>query len=595
MVDGEHYLPAACETCGGPTRRICSGCHMGFCVACYEAGDEAICCEEGRALGAEGRFELPAVRRGETTGRFLRRFIHMYAPARSELNHLPRTREDGGDPVAVTLGRQGGQQPLGSMMIAAVVMGLATMSMQQRPPVRCAGQDGYEDELVNPGGSSSGSSSVGPARWAAVTALEIAARERVATWRGGLEDDSDFAFRWSSHEEAVAGAGHAVAHEWLRARAEQRDALLPAVARVMDEIPRPTPSAAPALLREAVSKGVRLRANPTDAPEAVCQRVEALTTVMMKFGALEPSGHMNAALHEEWRQSCFRLSQRLVTQAEPVTVLNALKTAGELQRFMRQRERSCVPEKVDIDAYLHSSTTPAPVRALASLKWLNNNGQLGWSLQDLAAPSRTRRKRTRGGSAVAIAPPMLAFTEEAIERMQKSGNERWTALLGCWLVSVGRLRYRRITRASPKRISMSTVHCFCWRGKQKANRSGFHFSVPSEFSSGFPWAQHWLELYGTLKERQQQGAGLCFNRAGEPWTIGEVVTVAQETFSPTMDDVSQLTTYSFRRWAPTLGQLLGLNPMELNALGDWQSRGETPRDAVMPLHYSSARYSESMK
>ncbi len=317
-----------------------------------------------------------------------------------ELNHLPRTREDGGDPVAVTLGRQGGQQPLGSMMIAAVVMGLATMSMQQRPPVRCAGQDGYEDELVNPGGSSSGSSSVGPARWAAVTALEIAARERVATWRAerGLEDDSDFAFRWSSHEEAVAGAGHAVAHEWLRARAEQRDALLPAVARVMDEIPRPTPSAAPALLREAVSKkgktmfgkrrqGVRLRANPTDAPEAVCQRVEALTTVMMKFGALEPSGHMNAALHEEWRQSCFRLSQRLVTQAEPATVLNALKTAGELQGFMRQRERSCVPEmKVDIDAYLHSSTTPAPVRALASLKWLNNNGQLGWSLYRTSQP-----------------------------------------------------------------------------------------------------------------------------------------------------------------------------------------------------------------
>ena len=260
------------------------------------------------------------------------------------------------------------------MVGVAVVTGLATLSMKQKPAVQCAGKDDSEVEFVNPGGTSSGSSSVGPARWAAVTALEIAARERVATWRAerGLEDDSDFAFRWSSHEEAVAGAGHAVAHEWLRARAEQRDALLPAVARVMDEIPRPAPSTAPALLREAVSKkgktmfgkkrqGVRLRANPTDTPEAEGQRVEALTTVMMKFGALEPSGHMNAALHEEWRQSCFRLSQRLVTQAEPVTILNALKTAGELQGFMRQRERSCVPEKVDIDAYLHSSTTPAPV------------------------------------------------------------------------------------------------------------------------------------------------------------------------------------------------------------------------------------------
>ena len=529
-----------------------------------------------------------------------------------ELNHLPRTREDSGDPVAATLVRQGGQQLLGLVKAMIVMMGAGLLGNKVTPTLQCAGDGASDDPWPGASGASSSSrgpqASVGPARWAATTSLELAARERVLMWRGaqGLEDDSDFAFRWASHEEAAAGAGHAVAHEWLRVRAEQRDALLPAVARVMEEIPKPTPSQAPTILREMVStkgktmfgkkrKGVRLRANVSDAPEAVCQRVEALTKVMMKFGALAPSGNMNASLHEEWRQSCFRLSQRLVTQAESTTVLNALKTAEELQVFMRDRERSCLPEKVDIDAYLHAATTPAPVRALASLKWLSNNGQLGWSLQDLAAPSGPRRKRTRGGSAIVIAPPMLAFTEETIERMQRSGNERWTALLGCWLVAVGCLRYRHIARASPKRISMSTVHCFCWRGKQRAHRSGFHFAVPSEFSSGFPWAQHWMELYGTLKERQQQGSGLCFDRTGAPWTIGEVVRVAQEVFSPTMDDVSQLTTYSFRRWAPTYGQLLSLTPMELNALGDWQARGETPRDAVMPLHYSSARYSESMK
>ena len=447
-----------------------------------------------------------------------------------------------------------------------------------------------------------------PARWSATTALELAARERVFKWRveHGLEEDSDFAFRWSSHEEAIASSGHSVAHEWLRIRAEQSGALLPAAARVMEELPRPTPSMAPSMIREPVSTkkktmfgrkrpGVRLKANPSDAPEAVCQRVEALSAVMMRLGALMPSGSMSRSLHEEWRQACLRLSQRLVTQAEAMTVVNALKTADELQGFMRGRDRGCVPERVDLDAYIHSSSTPAPGRALASLKWLSNNGRLGWELQDLSAPEGKRGRRSDGGPAIVVAPPMLAFTEETIERMQSSGNERWTALLGNWLIAVGCLRYRHVLRASPRRISMSTMHCFCWRGKQRANRQGFHFSVPTEFSSGWPWAQHWLDLYNQVPEKDRQHCGLCFDRRGRAWALSEVTRVAQEIFSDSMADTSQLKSYSFRRWGPTFGQALALSPMELNALGDWQARGETPRDAIMPLHYSSARYSESMK
>ena len=235
------------------------------------------------------------------------------------------------------------------------------------------------------------------------------------------------------------------------------------------------------------------------------------------------------------------------------------------------------------------------MRALASLKWLNNNGQLGWSIQDLAPPAGPKGRRAKKGQAEAITPPMLALTEETIERMQSAGNEKWTALLGCWLIATGCLRYRHIQRASPKRLSLSTVHCFCWRGKQKSNRTGFHFSVPSEFGSGFQWTKPWLELYRSLGGTQRDRAGLCFDRHGAPWAISEVNAVAQEVFSSSMDNVAALTTYSFRRWGPTFGQLLALTPMELNALGDWQAKGETPRDAVMPLHYSSARYAESMK
>ena len=587
LVDTEHFLPAACCKCGGTTRRICAECRVASCWECARAGDEdAVCCEESREAGGTARFDLPAARCGETTGRFLQ-----------------QPSEHGLEDPEPQMGSQKG-------WLLWTATGLA---MTAHRPVHCGkDEDDYWLPVQESSTASSSSMQGGPARWAATTALETAARERVLGWRleRGLEDDADFAYRWASHEEAIVNAGHAVAHEWLRIRAEQTvallPALLPAVAQVIDELPKPGPSVAPSIRRELQEKpkakaigrkrpGVRLRANPSDAPEAITTRVEALTGVMMRLGALAPSGAMNQALQAEWHQACNRLSQRLVTNAEKSTVLNAISTAEELRQFMRSRDRGCLPEKVDLDAFLHSKTTKAPVRALASLKWLNNNGQLGWSIQDLAPPAGPKGRRARKGQAEAITPPMLALTEETIERMQSAGNEKWTALLGCWLIATGCLRYRHIQRASPKRLSLSTAHCFCWRGKQKSNRTGFHFSVPSEFGSGFQWTKPWLELYKSLGVTQRDRAGLCFDRHGSPWAISEINAVAQEVFSSSMDNVEALTTYSFRRWGPTFGQSLALTPMELNALGDWQAKGETPRDAVMPLHYSSARYAESMK
>ena len=199
---------------------------------------------------------------------------------------------------------------LGEQVGALLVVG--ALVLQQQQMVNC-GKDDRKPPLPVASGPSSSSQSpppsqVGPARWAAVTALETAARERVLAWRleKGLEDDADFAYRWASHEEAIAGAGHAVAHEWLRIRAEQVVTLLPTVAQVMDDLPKPSPSMAPAILRETRGKpkamtsgrkrsGVRLRANPSDAPEAITARVEALTGVMMRLGALAPSGSMTAS------------------------------------------------------------------------------------------------------------------------------------------------------------------------------------------------------------------------------------------------------------------------------------------------------------
>ncbi|CAE7248146.1 unnamed protein product, partial [Symbiodinium sp. CCMP2456] len=54
-----------------------------------------------------------------------------------------------------------------------------------------------------------------------------------------------------------------------------------------------------------------------------------------------------------------------------------------------------------------------------------------------------------------------------------------------------------------------------------------------------------------------------------------------------------MTTYSWRRLLPTVGQLLRLSPQEQLALGDWASNN--PDGNQMPLHYSSARYTTSLR
>ena len=194
-----------------------------------------------------------------------------------------------------------------------------------------------------------------------------------------------------------------------------------------------------------------------------------------------------------------------------------------------------------------------------------------------------------------ITPPMLPFLEEQAEAMCLAGDEKWTCLLAGWVIATGCLRHKHLVRTTPRRVSLSTFHGLCHKGKQKHTRAGFHFSVPGAFSSGFPWTKHWLEAWQRLDETKRASAGLCFAEDGSAWTIGEVNTQIQWVFREHLQDPTALTTYSFRRWAPTLGQLLKLTPLEMNALGDWQERSDTPKAAKMPLHYSGAKYAEAMR
>ena len=335
----------------------------------------------------------------------------------------------------------------------------------------------------------------------AATAVALVAEQRVRDWRRqhNMEDEADFAFAFENFEAAQHAGGHHLASAWVEARAAQHELLLPDAAAVMEATARrPQPSQAPITRAPVRSwtmsrrRGIRLHPNVADTPEAISNRAEALGRVFKQCGALQPLGYISERLDQEWTQACARLGQRLVTASEAVTVSNAIRTASELETFMRSRGRPYPPQHVDLDAFLHDPVAaPAPVRALASLRWLVNQGNLAWELGGLTPPRHVAHqgRRRKSGQATAVAPPMLRFLEEKVERLHATGEPRWSALLASWIAAAGCLRQKHIARSQPRKLTRSTLHCECSRGKQRQLRKGFSYCLPSCFSTGWPWAQ----------------------------------------------------------------------------------------------------------
>ena len=423
----------------------------------------------------------------------------------------------------------------------------------------------------------------------------------------GLVADDDFAFAFSSFEEAVMNAGHRVASDWLRVRQEREEPhnLLPDVVEAIETEARSSqPSGSREVklevgvtrrgpMRSGLRPQSRLRLRPgPDQPEQVQLRVNGLKKAFREAGALRPAESMDAARTALWSEQLDRLAKEVVTVAEPVTVLNGLKTWTELRNYLEEKERPFPPDHLDIYGYLKDGTK-APARAHASLRWFVKQGKLAWDV-GVALPA-PRQERRPNEQACAVEPPMIPELEERIQSMCESGDPRWLALLSAWIQTFGILRYKHIQRAIPVKVTNAALHARCQKGKQHQNRKGFDFIVPGSFCNGWGWIRPWLEAWQALPADAQQTSGLCFTLDGKPWSLSEVTTQLQDAFAHMLVDPTLLTSYSWRRACPTFGQLLQLQPLDLAALGDWVDRSKIPSQAAMPLHYSSARYDASKR
>ena len=142
-------------------------------------------------------------------------------------------------------------------------------------------------------------------------------------------------------------------------------------------------------------------------------QVQRLGEALQDMGAMKPTGVLTEQLRREWRGSCTRLAQRLVTEAERATVLNALRTWGEVITFMQARSRP-LQEVVDLDVFLHEGTA-APARATQSLRWLTKQARVDLGLGMLTPPAGQARRAGVRGQAAVVEPVMLLKMEQRME------------------------------------------------------------------------------------------------------------------------------------------------------------------------------------
>ena len=109
------------------------------------------------------------------------------------------------------------------------------------------------------------------------------------------------------------------------------------------------------------------------------------------------------------------------------------------------------------------------------------------------------------------------------------------------------------------------------------------------------WAEKILEMWDKLPPGAKTTCGLCFDKKGQPWPLQAVNTTMREIFTEAVDSPELLSSYSWRRMPSTAAHTMKLSPLDMAALGDWVNKKDLPEESRMPLHYSGARYGQSMR
>jgi hypothetical protein len=411
--------------------------------------------------------------------------------------------------------------------------------------------------------------------------MAVASEAKAEVWRArhGLLGDSEFAFYFASHSEAIRNAGRAVADAWSSVRSLQliRDKRK---AEPLEDNPAEPPwkkrwqrnltlwrsSTPPLEDNPAVAKPKWEAGSRANVREDKAKFEPVLVDIMTEASSFGMANSM-----AEWQAALRRRASARVGQSEKETLTRVQETWDELTSFARRGDLHIADLGVEsLEDFLDESEAQA--RALAALRWMKCNLYLTWPVQNLLQPERNGPGKHHISQAACAKPAMVARLEEVIEKMQRQGDSKWLGLLSQWLQAIGVLRLEHIKKSTPLKLTNSTLHAWCQKGKKKG---GFKWSVPARFISKptFNWAKRLLGEWKRVPAAKRNEVGMAFDTEKfVPLTNKACIDMARTAMESLVANKEELSTHSWRRVMPTLGRAAGFSGPEMMALGSWQDK-----------------------
>jgi len=432
----------------------------------------------------------------------------------------------------------------------------------------------------------------------------MAEKDRVSKWRqeNFLLDDSDFAYVYNDFEEAYTHAGRAVAVTWSKARVLAEPELImdlvrmeavEATAAKIRRVDEQRKSVA-AMKKEKASKPCLRQpgegAEPEEGEGGKARFVEPIMQLMMdcRVGRAENP----KATDVEVRNSLKRKAMKAIQTAGIPTLHIAITTAEEFRIYLEDKATGAGMAKVDsiaLERFLCLSR--APVRAFKAVSWMCNNLQLGWPAVEgmrrgakQVPVSGTECKRARVAQ-----PGMFKALTEHMEAAAEAGDPVWLALLASWIQAMANLHLGLVLRNSvPVELYSGWLLCFCKRSRQKYEKVGFYWGVPSETSSGYSWAAKFLEEYDKRRgsESGESMMGMIFRTDTlEYLSVKEVKAATKRAMGETPWAL-MATTCSWGRLLPKVAQHINFSRNERFAVGDWKAASELGDEVPITLGHS---------
>ena len=426
-------------------------------------------------------------------------------------------------------------------------------------------------------------------------------------WRvqANLQQEMNFAFRFSSHQEAFAEAGTAVAQDWSKVKILQyqdqcriqaeASVGLQALESIQEEFAQQSQPAAKQI--KVTGRSGPLTLTERTQSSAILEVKQEYITMLISMQHACSAQARPDSNPEVLEESFRRRAEAKADKAEITTLIRVLSTWGEIIDYAQKEDVDPRDlEAVQLEECIHMCTDN-PNRAWAALHWLCSSMNLVWAFDQITPPVAKKQPDERESQANCADPNMMWSLETALKESIEEGRRDRLALLSQWLGVFG-VRTRHVKRSVIVKVTKSFATGYCARGKQDhAGDGGFIWSAPAILVHypAFNWAERVLPDLQTISEKDKYEAGLCFDPISKKaWANVSIVEQVKSYFQH-LDNPHDISTHTWHHMGSTLATSFKFSPQEKSALSDWTVSSQGDQIECMPLRYADSKAKEARK